>query len=140
MLNLQQANIIAKVVISEGRSRNLKPLTVAVLDPGGHLVALRREDGASILRPQLAIGKAAGALALGVSSGQIAEMAKSRPSFVASISALAPQGIIPAPGGVIIADESGAVLGAVGVSGDVSELDEECALIGIAATGLLPLP
>lgn len=134
MVTLTQAAAIIEAAFADGAARGLKPLTVAVLDAGGHLVALQRQDGSSTLRPQIAIAKAAGALALGVSSRRIGEMAAERPTFIAAVSALSPQGIVPAAGGVLIADG----LGAVGVTGDTSDNDEACALAGLAAAGLSP--
>jgi uncharacterized protein GlcG (DUF336 family) len=135
-LTLAQAQAIATEALRKGRELTLKPLTVAVLDAGGHVVALLREDGASNLRPGIAIGKASGALDLGVSSRKIAEMAQERPTFVGSLSGISTGGIIPAAGGVIIVDAAGAPVGAVGVTGDTSDNDEICALAGIAAAGL----
>jgi len=137
-LSLHQANRIAAAALAKGRELSLKPLCVAVLDSGGHLIALQREDGASTLRPQIAIGKAAGALGIGVSSRKIAEMAVERPTFVTSLTALAPQGLVPAAGGLLVAD-AGCLVGAVGVTGDTSDNDEICALAGITATGLSAL-
>lgn len=135
-ITLSQANTIVASALARGIELGLKPLTVAILCPGGHLIALQRADGASTLRPQIAIGKASGALALGISSRAIAEMAAERPSFVASLGSIAPGGIIPAAGGVIIRNDQGAVLGAVGITGDTSDQDEACALAGITAAGL----
>lgn len=108
-----------------------------MLDPGGHVVALERQDGSSNLRPEIAQGKAAGALALGVSSRQIGVMAAERPSFVASLTGLADGKLVPAAGGVLIRDRDGELLGAVGVTGDTSDRDEDCALHGVAAAGLV---
>lgn len=137
-LNLNQANTIISAAFDEGGKLGLKPLGVAVLDAGGHLVAFQRQDGASMLRPQIATAKASGALALGVSSRKIGEMATERPSFVAALGPIAPHGVVPAAGGVIVLDSEGAPLGAVGVTGDTSDNDEICALAGIAAAGLTP--
>lgn len=134
-ITLEQANRIITATFQKGAELKLKPLSVAVLDPGGHLIAFQRQDGASILRFQIASGKASGALALGVSSRKIGEMAAERPSFVASLGPVASQGVIPAAGGVIVM-EGGDILGAVGVTGDTSDNDESCALAGIAAAGL----
>lgn len=136
-ITLDQANRIVAAALAKGRELGLKPLCIVVLDAGGHLVAMQREDGASSMRPQIATGKAAGALGLGVSSRKIADMAAERPTFVASLASLAPQGLVPAAGGVIIAGD-GAPLGAVGITGDTSDNDELCALAGLAAAGLLP--
>lgn len=137
-LNLDQANRIVAGALAKGRELGLKPLCVVVLDPGGHLVALAREDGASILRPQIAIGKAAGALGVGISSRKIADLAAERPTFVATLATLAPQGLVPAAGGVLAAQD-GALVGAVGITGDTSDNDEACALAGLAAASLTAL-
>lgn len=135
-ITLGQANAIVAAALEHGRTLGLKPLSVAVLDAGGHLLAFQRQDGASILRPRIAIGKAAGALGMGVSSRAIGAIAAERPSFVASLGSLAPAGLVPAAGGVIVLDDAGDVVGAVGVTGDTSDQDEACALAGIAAAGL----
>ena len=135
-ITLDQANAIVTAAFAKGRDLDLKPLSVAVLDAGSHLIAFARADGSSTLRPQIACGKAGGALALGVSSRKIADMAADRPSFVASLGSVAPHGVIPAAGGVIVVDTDGQPIGAVGVTGDTSDQDEACALAGIAAAGL----
>lgn len=135
-ITLAQANAIIAAALRHGRDLKLKPISVAVLDPGGHLVAFQREDGSSNLRPQIAAAKASGALAIGVSSRKIGEMAAERPTFIATVSNLATGGLIPAAGGVLIADTSGGLIGAVGVTGDTSDNDEACALAGIEAAGL----
>jgi uncharacterized protein GlcG (DUF336 family) len=134
-LTLQQANAIVAAALEEGAKLGLKPLTVVVLDAGGKLVALQRQDGSSLMRPEIAMGKASGALGLGVSSRKIAAMAAERPTFVAALAPLAVDGLVPAAGGVLIAGD-GAPIGAVGVTGDTSDNDELCALAGIAAAGL----
>lgn len=134
-LSLDDANRIIATALATGRDLALKPLCVAVLDPGGNLIAMQRQDDASSLRPQIAIGKASGALGLGVSSRKIADMAAERPTFVASLASLAPQGLVPAAGGVL-AMRNGTVVGAVGITGDTSDNDEACALAGLAAIGL----
>jgi uncharacterized protein GlcG (DUF336 family) len=100
------------------------------------MIAFARADGASTLRPQIALGKAGGALGMGMSSRKIGEMALDRPTFAASLGPVAPHGVIPAAGGVIVVDDSGTPIGAVGVTGDTSDNDEICALAGIAAAGL----
>lgn len=135
-ISLEQANTVINAAISKGRELGLKPLGIAVLDAGGHLIAFQRQDGATSLRLQIATGKAAGALGMGVSSRKIAEIAVERPTFVAALSGIAPQGAVPAAGGVIVVDDRGAAIGAVGISGDLSDNDELCALAGIAAAGL----
>lgn len=135
-ISLEQAQTIVTAGLAEGRKLGLKPISVAVLDPGGHLVAFAREDGSSNLRPQIAAAKASGALALGVSSRVIGEMAIDRPTFINAAAGLNPAGIVPAAGGVLIRDAGGKVIGAVGVTGDLSDNDELCALAGIVAAGL----
>jgi uncharacterized protein GlcG (DUF336 family) len=135
-ITLAQANGIIEGAFAKGASLKFKPLSVTVIDPGSHVIAFQRQDNASTLRFGIALGKAAGALAVGISSRKIAEMAAERPSFVASLAAIAPNGMIPAAGGVIVTDGSGQILGAVGVTGDTSDNDEICALAGIEAAGL----
>ncbi len=135
-ISLDQANRIVSAAFAKGKELGLKPLSIAVLDAGGHLIAFQRQDGTSTLRPQIATGKASGALALGLSSRKIGEMAAERPSFVASLGPIAPHGIIPAAGGVIVVDGEGQPIGAVGITGDTSDNDEACALAGIAAADL----
>jgi len=135
-ITLELASKIIAATLQRRVEFGFKPLCVAVLDPGGHLVALQREDGASTLRPQIAMAKAGGALALGISSRKIAEMASERPTFIASLGPISPHGVVPAAGGVLIVDADGQLVGAVGVTGDTSDNDEACALAGIAAAGL----
>ncbi len=135
-LTLEQASAIVEGALAKGRETECRPLTVAVLDAGGHLKALKREDGASILRPQIATGKAWGALGMGMSSGELAEVATARPTFVTGLMAASEGRVIPAAGGVLIRDGDGDVVGAVGITGDTSDKDEVCALAGIAAAGL----
>jgi uncharacterized protein GlcG (DUF336 family) len=132
-LTLAAANTIVTAAFAKAQELKLKPLTVAVLDAGGHLIAFQRQDGSSTLRPQIAAGKAGGALAMGVSSRKIAEMAAERPSFVASLGPISPHGVIPAAGGLLILGADGAVIGAVGVTGDTSDNDELCAKAGLEA-------
>ncbi|SKC00318.1 GlcG/HbpS family heme-binding protein [Sphingopyxis flava] len=135
-ITLDQAQAIVTAALKEGRAMNLAPLTVVVLDAGGHAVALAREDASSNMRPQIATAKASGALAMGVPSRKIAQIAEERPAFIAAAAGLAPGGLIPAAGGVLIRDASGTIIGAVGVTGDTSDNDETAALAGIKAAGL----
>ena len=135
-ISLKQANAAIAGGFEKGKELGLKPLSIVVLDVGGHMIAFQRQDGASTLRMQIATGKASGALALGVSSRTIGEMAAERPTFVASLGPISANGIIPAAGGVIVVDEDGGPIGAIGVTGDTSDNDEVCALAGIAAAGL----
>ncbi len=137
-ITLDQANRIIAAALAKGAALGLQPLGVAVLDAGGHLIAFQRQDGTSTLRPQIAAGKAGGALALGVSSRKIGEMAADRPSFLAAVGTISPLGIVPSAGGVLIVGEDGFPIGAVGVTGDLPDNDEACALAGIAAADLTP--
>jgi uncharacterized protein GlcG (DUF336 family) len=135
-ITLDQANIIISAALAEGKAKGLKPLGVAVVDAGGHLIAFQRQDGASFIRPLIAQSKASGALAIGVSSREIANRAAERPTFIAALAAIAPHGVTPAAGGVIVVGDDGYPIGAVGVTGDTSDEDEAAALVGIAAAGL----
>lgn len=137
-LNLAQANALIEAAFAKGAELGLKPLTVTVHDPGGHLIACQRQDGASNLRPKLAAGKACGALGLGMSSRTIGDLAVERPHLIASIDTMGDGGVVPAAGGVIICDAQGNVLGAIGVTGDTSDNDEACALAAIASQGFMP--
>jgi len=138
-ISLDQANTIISAAFAHGKSLGLKKaLSVVVVDAGSHVIAFQRQDGASTLRFQIALGKACGALALGVSSRKIAEMAVERPTFVASLGTISSAGVVPAAGGVIVQGADGMALGAVGITGDTSDNDEACALAGILAAGLKP--
>ena len=135
-LTLKLATQLATQALTAGRTISAAPLTIAVLDSGGHLVTLQREDGASLLRPQIAIGKAWGAIALGKGSRLLALDAQQRPAFIAALNSLGQGSVVPAPGGVLIRDQAGNVLGAVGISGDLSDVDEQCAITAIEGLGL----
>jgi len=135
-ITLEQAQTVVSAALKEARALGLKPVSVAVLDPGGHMVAFAREDNSSNLRPQIATAKASGALGLGVSSSVIGEMAIERPAFINAAAGLNPAGVVPAAGGVLVRNGDGEVIGAVGVTGDTSDNDEKAALAGIAAAGL----
>lgn len=135
-MTLNVANTLVAAALAAGRKIDAAPLTVAVLDAGGHLLTLQREDGASLLRPQVAMGKAWGAVALGKGSRLLALDAQQRPAFFAALNGLGERSVVPAPGGVLIRDQAGKVLGAVGISGDTSDIDEQCAITAIEALGL----
>lgn len=139
MITLEQAIQIASGTLARGREQQAKPLTVVVLDTGGHVVVTLREDRSGILRVQIATGKAWGALGMGVSSRELARRAANNPPFAAAMSAASEGRMIPVPGGVLIRS-GGDIIGAVGVSGDTSEVDEECAVGAVLAAGLEPEP
>ncbi len=138
-LSLQQATTIVEAALGKARETGCAPLAVAVLDGGGHLKAFAREDGAGIIRPQIATGKAWGALGMGVGSRTLARRVAEQPqqqAFFSALNAMSQGRVVPAAGGVLIRD-AGGVIGAVGISGDVSDKDEACALAGIAAARLV---
>lgn len=138
---LAQASTIVDAALAKGREMSLAPMTVVVLDAGGHAVALKREDGSGILRVEIATGKAWGALALGAGTRVLADrVASGAPgaAFANAIAAASGGRVVPVPGGVLVrAEKTGAVIGAVGVSGDLSDKDEVCAVAGIEAAGLV---
>ena len=136
-LTLAQASTIVDAALAKGHEMKLNPLTDAVLDAGGHPRALKVEDGSSLLRHQIATGKAWGALGMGMASRKLVDRAKNAPAFTNSLTQMAGGLYVPVPGGVLIRDKSGALLGAVGISGDTSDNDEACAEAGIAAAGLV---
>ena len=118
----------------------LAPLAVAVLDAGGHLLAFKREDGTGFFRSDIAYGKAWGALGMGFGTRELVERAAKFPTFVTALSAASQGRIIPSPGGVLIMGVDGDVLGAIGISGDMGDNDEICAVAGIKAVGLSAIP
>lgn len=139
-LTLAQASMIVDAALGEGRRLNCAPLAVAVLDAGGHLVAFKREDRSGILRFDIARGKAWGALGMGFGSRELAERATRAGTFILALAAASDGRVVPAAGGVLIRDEDDEIIGAVGISGDVSDRDEACAIVGIQAAGLGAVP
>ena len=137
-LTLDQAEAIVTAARAKGRELGLLPLTVVVLDAGGQVKMVQREDGSSLLRPEIALGKAYGALAMGLGGRELARRAQSMQGFMNALSDIAGGRAVPVPGGVLCCDAGGTILGAVGISGDVSAQDEVCAVAGIQAAGLRP--
>lgn len=135
-LDYAQARAVLDATLAAGRAASLLPLAVAVLDSGAHPVAAAREDGCGPLRLDIAEGKAAGALGMGIGSRTIRDRLRERVAFQASLAAAAEGRFIPVPGGVLILDAAGRAIGAVGVSGDASDRDEYAAIAGIRACGL----
>lgn len=138
-LTLQQANGLIEATLAKARQMQLPPVSVAVLDAGAHLIALQREDGVSFLRVQVCQAKAWGALGMASDSRAIAEryaQGDIQEGFINALNAMSGGRVIPLPGGVLIHDPSGKVIGAVGVSGAASDEDEACAMAGIAAIGM----
>jgi uncharacterized protein GlcG (DUF336 family) len=135
-LTLAQASTIVDVAIKTAHDKKFQPLSVAVLDAGGHLVAFKREDKSGILRFDIAFGKAWGALGMGLGSRTLAERAANTPQFFTMLAAVSQGRMVCNPAGVLIRDADGDVIGACGISGDTADNDEICALAGIEAAGL----
>lgn len=136
-LNLDTARAIVAGARAAGHENGFKPLTIVVLDTGGHVIAVEREDGSSNKRFEIANGKASGALALGMGSRSIMNRAEQQPYFIGSVTNAIGGMLVPVPGGVLVRDASGVLLGAVGVSGDTSDNDELAAVAGISSAGLV---
>ncbi|MFC6636826.1 heme-binding protein [Sulfitobacter sp. JBTF-M27] len=135
-LTLQQAQSIISACLEWRQENGLKPLTVAVLDNAGALVALAREDNTSLLRPEIAQGKARGAVSMGLGSRALYERAKVEPFFIQAMNALSDGSLVPVAGGVLI-KKDGVILGAVGITGDNSDNDEACAIAAIEKAGFV---
>lgn len=136
-LSLAKANKIIREALKKGQDQSMKPLTVVVLDAGGHLIAMQREDNSSVLRPQIAQGKAFGCIAVGMGSRWLNAQAETRPHFLEGLSNVSGGRIVPVPGGVLIKTKSGEIIGAVGITGDTSDNDEIAAIAGVEAAQLV---
>ena len=139
-ISLETAKAITAGARAAGRERGLKPLTVVVLDAGGHVLSVEREDGASNNRFEIAFGKAYGALALGMGSRSLMARAEQQAYFISSAAAAIGGKLVPVPGGVLVKDTTGTVIGCVGVSGDTSDNDELAAIAGIESAALVAQP
>ena len=137
-LTLDVASRIVDAALQAGHDAALKPLTVVVLDAGGHDVVLKREDGSGILRADIARGKAWGALGLGLGSRELGRRAEQNPRFFAALAAASGGRVIPNAGGVLVRNADGTLLGAVGSSGDHADRDESCAIAAVRGVGLVP--
>lgn len=135
MIDLAHATLVVDKALAQGRTLGLPPLTVAVLDGSGCLVSFKREDGSSLLRPEIAQAKAWGALGMGMGSRALAQRAAVQPAFISAVNALAGGRLIPVPGGVLIRSKDKSIIGAVGITGATSDQDEACAVAGIEAAG-----
>jgi uncharacterized protein GlcG (DUF336 family) len=138
MLNipLEQADQIASATLAKGKELNLAPLTVAILDSGGHAVVIKRGDGSSIIRPQLASAKAWGARARGFGNRELARRADRQPALYGALNAISAGRMAPVAGGALLRDAQNQVVGAIGVSGDTSDNDEKSFLDAVRAAGL----
>ena len=136
-LTLAQANKIIEAALANARSLKIKPLAVAVLDDGGHVKALQREDGANMFRNDIAIGKAWAALGMGASSRTLLQRAKDNPQFYGALAAVGQGKFVPQTGAVVIKDKAGNVLGSAGGSGGTGDEDEAVCIAGVEAAGLI---
>jgi uncharacterized protein GlcG (DUF336 family) len=136
-INLAQADRIADRALAKGRELGFLPLTVAVLDRGGLLKVLKCADGSSLLRPDIATGKAWGVLGMGYGGRELARRAEKVPTFFTALNAMSAGRMVPVAGGVLIRDPSGAIVGSIGISGDTSDNDEVCAIAGVESEGLV---
>lgn len=136
-ITLAQADAIADRALQAGRNLNFQPLTVAILDAGGHLKVLKRADDSSLLRPDIAMGKAWGALGMGFGGRELARRADKAPAFFTALNAMSGGKMVPVAGGALIRDPSGAIIGAIGISGDTGDNDEKCAVEAVKAQGLI---
>ncbi len=135
-ISQSKARTIIRKAMAKGREMELKPLAVCVLDSGGHVKAFEREDATSPGRFAVAHGKAYGAVMMGMSGTALRDRAEQQTYFVGALNGLFGGQVVPVPGGVLVRDKKGAVIGAVGVTGDTSENDAACAMAGIEAVGL----
>ena len=135
-VTLAQASSIVDVALKKARELKQMPQTVVVLDTGGHVVCAKREDGSGIIRFEVAVGKAYGALGMGWGSRTMMERAAQNPNFLTAIAAASGGRLVPNPGGVLIRDAGNQIIGALGISGDTADNDEIVAVAGIEAAGL----
>ena len=136
-LTLAKAKTIIEHALSEQQKQGFKPMAIVVLGSGGGIRASESQDGTSLLRPKIAHGKAYGAYNLGIGSRALFERAKVEPFFIQAMNSLCDGALVPVPGGVLVRDKDGQLLGAVGVTGDISDNDEICAVAGIEAAGFV---
>ena len=134
---LEQADLIAGKALQKGRELKFAPLTVVVLDAGGQIKVLKREDNASLLRPEIALGKAWGVLGMGFGGRELARRAELMPMFFTALNAMSGGRMVPVAGGVLIRNRESQVIGSIGITGDTSDNDEICAVYGIEAAGLI---
>lgn len=134
---LESANMIVDKALQKGRELKFAPLTVIVLDAGGQTKVLKREDNSSLLRPEIAMGKAWGVLGMGFGGRELARRAEKMPIFFTALNAMSDGRMVPLAGGVLIKNREGQVIGSIGISGDTADNDEICAVYGIEAAGLI---
>lgn len=139
-VTLEQAQTIVNVTLAYAREHNFKPTGVAVLDVRGALTAFATEDGSTLGRAQIVMGKASGCITMGVGGRSLARRGAEAPQWTLAVGNVMPLGLLPGIGGVLIRDAAGQPVGAVGVAGDAPELDEAAAVAGIVAAGLVADP
>ncbi|HEY0817544.1 MAG TPA: heme-binding protein [Rhizobacter sp.] len=137
-LTLQQANHIINAAIQRATEAGYKPMAVVVLDESGHIKSVQRQDHASMFRVDIAAGKAWASVAMGAASRVLTQRAKDLPAFFGALASTGQGKFIPQTGAVLIKDDSGAVIGAVGASGGTGDEDEEICIEGVKAAGLQP--
>lgn len=136
-ITLSQSRTLIDAALSKGRTLDLKPLSVVVLDPRAAMVAMMSEDGVSQMRARIAYGKANAAIGLGMGTRALMNRAEQQAYFIQAVNGVAGGDMVPVPGGVLIQNDDGVLLGAVGISGDTSDNDEAAAVAGIKAAGLI---
>ncbi|MDH5410598.1 MAG: heme-binding protein [Alphaproteobacteria bacterium] len=135
-IDLETATKIVDAAIARGRELGFLPLTAVVLDDSGTVKAMKREDGASLMRPDIALGKAWGCLGFGAGTRVLHGRAETTPVFVNSLIEMSGGRVVSMPGGVLIKNGGGRIIGALGVTGDTADNDEICAVAGVEAAGL----
>lgn len=137
-IDLETADRIVDAALARGRELGFQPLTAVVMDDGGIVKAMKRDDGASLMRPEIAMGKAWGCLGFGFGNRVIVERSQSAPGFVNALIGMSDGRIVPSLGGVLIKDGDGRIIGALGITGDTGDNDEICAVAAVEAAGLTP--
>lgn len=134
---LNKARGLVRKTIEAGKAKGFNPLTVVVLDEGGHIVACERQDGATPGRFFLAQGKAYGTVMMGMGGSAQTAAALDRPFFIGAVNGALDGKMVPVAGGVLLRDKRGAIVGAIGVSGDTSDHDAEAAMVAVEGVGLV---
>ncbi len=138
-ITLDLARELGDLCLAYAKDKGMKPLTIAVVDAAGQLKVMLRQDGTSMLRPEIAQGKARGAVGMGLGSRALYDRAQSQPYFIQAMNAIAGGSLVPVPGGVLVKN-AGRIIGAIGITGDSSDNDEACAVHAIEAVGLTADP
>ncbi|MEI7565081.1 MAG: GlcG/HbpS family heme-binding protein [Polynucleobacter sp.] len=136
-ITLELANLISDKALEKAQAMGFQPQTVAILDIGGQIKVIKRSDGASILRPEIAVGKAWGVLGMGFGGRDLARRAEAAPAFFNALMAMSNGRMVPVAGGALIRNSNKEIIGSIGISGDTSDNDEICAVAGVEAAGLI---